>query len=97
MEKSAGMEMGLLRIAAKNAASKGPLSILTATLHRSTLNAAAYATAPCLMLLYNNAAYFATSGVLGVNSSRSSEISRTEIGDLLRPLHHDSGSIQSEV
>ncbi|EPB79073.1 hypothetical protein ANCCEY_01826 [Ancylostoma ceylanicum] len=31
---------------------------------------------------YNNAAYFATSGALGVNSSRSSEISRVDAGDL---------------
>ncbi|EYC25085.1 hypothetical protein Y032_0012g1692 [Ancylostoma ceylanicum] len=46
---------------------------------------------------YNNAAYFATSGALGVNSSRSSEISRVDAGDLFRSPHHASGSIQSEV
>ncbi|ETN84667.1 hypothetical protein NECAME_06766 [Necator americanus] len=42
---------------------------------------------------YNNAAYFATSGVLGVNSSRSSEISRTEIGDLLSEDGSDSQTV----
>lgn len=46
---------------------------------------------------YNNAAYFATSGALGVNSSRSSDISRIDTGELFRPPHHASGSIQSEV
>ncbi|CAJ0606566.1 unnamed protein product [Cylicocyclus nassatus] len=46
---------------------------------------------------YNNAAYFATSGALGVNSSRSSESSRVDASDLFRSPHHASGSIQSEV
>ncbi|KAK5985073.1 hypothetical protein GCK32_018897, partial [Trichostrongylus colubriformis] len=31
---------------------------------------------------YNNAAYFATSGALGVSSSRSSDISRLDGGDM---------------
>ncbi|XGW09867.1 hypothetical protein V3C99_011828 [Haemonchus contortus] len=46
---------------------------------------------------YNNAAYFATSGALGVSSSRSSDISRLDPGEMFRPPHHASGSIQSEV
>ncbi|WKX93813.1 hypothetical protein Q1695_011240 [Nippostrongylus brasiliensis] len=37
---------------------------------------------------YNNAAFFATSGALGVSSSRSSDISRTDAADLFRmPLY----------
>lgn len=46
---------------------------------------------------YNNAAYFSTCGAIGVDSSRSSDISRADAGDLYRPPHHTSGSIQSEV
>ncbi|PIO68913.1 hypothetical protein TELCIR_09281 [Teladorsagia circumcincta] len=33
---------------------------------------------------YNNAAYFATSGALGVSSSRSSDISRLDAGEMFR-------------
>ncbi|CAI4227495.1 unnamed protein product [Auanema sp. JU1783] len=47
---------------------------------------------------YNNAAYLATSAP-GMNSSRSSEISRIDAHDLFRTSisHHASGSLQSEV
>uniref|UniRef100_A0A915CBG4 Uncharacterized protein n=1 Tax=Parascaris univalens TaxID=6257 RepID=A0A915CBG4_PARUN len=49
---------------------------------------------------YNNAAYFATSGIAtapGMNSSRSSEISRSDAIDLYKPTMHTSSSIMSEV
>ncbi|VDK65548.1 unnamed protein product [Onchocerca ochengi] len=49
---------------------------------------------------YNNAAFFATSGasaVGGLNSSRSSEISRSDAIDLYRPSVQTSSSIMSEV
>lgn len=46
---------------------------------------------------YNNAAFFATHG--GLNSSRSSEVSRSDIGDIVnyKPAIHNSNSIVSEV
>ncbi|CAG9534386.1 unnamed protein product [Cercopithifilaria johnstoni] len=49
---------------------------------------------------YNNAAFFATSGapgLTGLNSSRSSEISRSDAIDLYRPSMQASSSIMSEV
>uniref|UniRef100_A0A0R3S7F1 Conserved plasma membrane protein n=1 Tax=Elaeophora elaphi TaxID=1147741 RepID=A0A0R3S7F1_9BILA len=49
---------------------------------------------------YNNAAFFATSGapgLAGLNSSRSSEISRSDAIDLYRPPVQTSSSIMSEV
>ncbi|VIO94140.1 Uncharacterized protein BM_BM5199 [Brugia malayi] len=49
---------------------------------------------------YNNAAFFATSGapgLIGLNSSRSSEISRSDAIDLYRPPVQTSSSIMSEV
>ncbi|VBB25225.1 unnamed protein product [Acanthocheilonema viteae] len=49
---------------------------------------------------YNNAAFFATSGapgLTGLNSSRSSEISRSDAIDLYRPSVQTSSSIMSEV
>ncbi|EJW87247.1 hypothetical protein WUBG_01844 [Wuchereria bancrofti] len=49
---------------------------------------------------YNNAAFFATSGapgLSGLNSSRSSEISRSDAIDLYRPPVQTSSSIMSEV
>uniref|UniRef100_A0A158R412 Transmembrane protein n=1 Tax=Syphacia muris TaxID=451379 RepID=A0A158R412_9BILA len=48
---------------------------------------------------YNNAAYFAGSGNSqpGLNSSRSSEISRCDAIDLYKPVVHTSSSVMSEV
>uniref|UniRef100_A0A915PCS2 Uncharacterized protein n=1 Tax=Setaria digitata TaxID=48799 RepID=A0A915PCS2_9BILA len=52
------------------------------------------------IISYNNAAFFATSsapGLSGLNSSRSSEISRSDAIDLYRPPVHTSSSVMSEV
>ncbi|KAK6740274.1 hypothetical protein RB195_008628 [Necator americanus] len=46
VEIAVGIEMGPSRTAAVNGGSKGPHSILTATLYRTALSAVAYATAP---------------------------------------------------
>ncbi|TMS32309.1 hypothetical protein L596_000170 [Steinernema carpocapsae] len=49
---------------------------------------------------YNNAAFFATSGAThqpGLNSTRSSDISRIDAMDLYKPNIHASNSIVSEV
>ncbi|VDK18544.1 unnamed protein product [Anisakis simplex] len=94
---------GSYKIDFTNTAKTTPVSAPPAPGSRSNVSTPLPAMSPAAIdhsISYNNAAYFATTGTVGapgVNSSRSSEISRCDAIDLYKPALHTSSSIMSEV